>query len=92
MLRKSLALMLLVSMAVAFYTSALTCVVLDEETALVTLDVCSDELSAGHIAVPTVPEPVFSFALNSTFDTISCQECLLFAYQYPVVLERPPVA
>jgi hypothetical protein len=90
MQRKLVTILVLVSMALAFYSSTLTTVSADEGAMLVTLDVCSDQLKAGPMSAPMVPEPVFSFDLNRTFDTISWKECLIFTLQYPAVLDRPP--
>ena len=92
MQRKVVTVLVLVSMALAFYSSTLCTVRAGEDTALVTLDVCSDEMKAGPMAAPIVPEPVFAFNLNRTFDTISCKECLIFPVQYPAVPDRPPSA
>jgi len=84
--------MLLISMALVFYSSTLWAVQVDDNTMLVTLDVCSDDMNAGTMAFPTVPAPLFSFTLNRAFENISCKECLLFSLQYPAVPDRPPAA
>jgi len=92
MQRKLLTILVLVSMALAFYSSTLCSVRAGEGTIIATLDVCSIELKAGHMTAPMVPEPVYSFNLNRTFDTMSCEECLIFPVQYPAVPDRPPAA
>jgi hypothetical protein len=92
MLRKIISVLLLLSMALAFYSSTLATASADEGAMLVTLDVCSEELKAGPMGAPMVPEPLFAFNLNRTFDAVSCKECLIFPLQYPAVLDRPPAA
>lgn len=90
MLRKILTVLLIVSMALAFYSTTLIKVSSGEGASISVLDVCSKKVQAGFMAAPTVPEPVFTFNNHRPFENLSSNEEILFSHVYISVLEKPP--
>jgi len=92
MRKKSLAILLLISMVLTLHASVVFVCAMDDGTTIETLDVCSKGTASIFKLATIMPEPFFAFLSYKPFTSLNfdmpCTECQVFTSG----LDRPPAA